>query len=140
MLPVGRVLWPTRWRILPIFLSSIRGHVEQPVGIGQRFGTTIVGRVGMKNVIIDPEKDTQPMRFARVRRYLKVIVEIAAKRRIPRAIPALARLVRLSFSNGAREISTNCVPRAGSIDKSANAFTNPVQPSHPFSHVGSNMK
>src|SRR4051812_6219188 len=84
ILPVGRVLWPTSRRILPIFLSSVGGHVEQSIGIRQRFGTTIVGRVRMKDIIIDPEKDTQPMRFARVRRYLKVIVEIAAKRRIPR--------------------------------------------------------
>ena len=100
MLPVGRVLWPTSWRILPIFLSSVGGHVEQSIGVGQRFGTTIVGRVRMKDVIIDTEKDTQPMRFARVRRYLKIIVEIAAKRRIPRTIPALARLIGLQLVYG----------------------------------------
>src|SRR5262245_47934640 len=95
ILAVGRVLWPTRWRILPVFLSSVGGHIEQSIRVSQRFGTTIVGRVGMKNVIIDTEKDAQPMRFAPVRRCLKVIVEIATKRRIPRTIPALARLIRL---------------------------------------------
>jgi hypothetical protein len=48
----------------------------------------------MKNLIIDTEKDTQPMRFALIRRRLKVIIEIAAKRRILRTVPALARLIR----------------------------------------------
>ena len=64
----------------------------------------------MKNVIVDTEEDAQAMGFAIVIRSVEIIVEVAVKRRVPRAIPALARLIRFQLGQrSARDQHKLCV-------------------------------
>ena len=43
-LSIGRLLWPPRRQILKILLSSVRRHVEQRAGVGERFGAEALTR------------------------------------------------------------------------------------------------
>jgi hypothetical protein len=122
-LSIGRLLRPPRWRILKILLPPIRSHIQQPVSIRQRFRPARVGRVRMKESILQPEENTQPMRLPfhlhgvthgrfclflrpvvlfrgrniRIQRYVKIVIKIRPKRRQPIYVPPFFGFVFFKF-------------------------------------------
>src|SRR5260221_8576328 len=124
--PLGRLLRPTGGRVLEVLLPPIGCRVEETVGVRERFGPARVGRVRVENVVIEAGEDAQPMlltldrdfvpivvfdgRDLRVKRHVKIVVEIAAKRRKPRDAPSLLRLIGLELGQrGARNHHERCV-------------------------------
>src|SRR5207237_9842079 len=58
-LAVGWFLGPPGRRVLEVLLPAVWGPVEQAVGVGEPFAAPGVGRIGMKDVVVDAEEDAQ---------------------------------------------------------------------------------
>src|ERR1700676_4587123 len=117
-LPICRLLRPTWRRVFKALLPPIWSCVEEGIGVRETFSATRVDRVGMENIVVEAEEDAEAVllslhsvgalpclhlgkgsivvfygRDTLVERDVKIIIEIAAKRRIPRDVPSLLRLV-----------------------------------------------
>src|SRR2546423_9365121 len=100
MLSVGRLLGPTRRRVLEIFLAAIGGHIEQAIGVSQVLHPSRIARVSVKDIVAHPEENAKAVaftmhvayvsflghlflglkvvfewRFGLIERYMKIIVE-----------------------------------------------------------------
>ena len=101
---VGRCLRPSRWRILPLLLSSERRQVEQDEAADEDFNASGIGKVGLENSIVLSKEDTQSEGFALRSRESEIVIEIRPGRGKPWNTPSHPPLVRLEIcQRGARD-------------------------------------
>src|ERR1700730_1258306 len=123
---VRGLLRPTGGRLLKVLLPPVGGHVEEAVGVCDRFSAARVRRVRVKHLAFELKEDAEAVlltlhqdgmalrgrhlilvsivvfggRDLRVKRDVKVVVEIVAKRGKPRDAPLLFPLIGVELGEG----------------------------------------
>src|SRR5262245_12198559 len=78
-LSIRRLLRPTRRRVLEFLLPSVGSCVEQEAGVGQQLGAAPIGRIGVEYVIIEREKDAEPVLLAE--QIVRAVVRLVFRKR-----------------------------------------------------------
>src|SRR5437870_2243324 len=84
---VRRSLWPSRRRILPVFLPSVGCQIEERPDAAERFDAASGREVAAINAIAIPKKNAKSEGFSLISGKPEIDVEITASGRKPRYGP-----------------------------------------------------